>query len=55
MEEAEKLLEAAVNSANKKIDRVYIVCTLQNEACAYQRLWELERSVEYMEAVIHNL
>lgn len=55
MEEAEKILEAAVSRGNKKIDRTFIICTLQNEACAYQRLWELEKSAEYMEAIIHNM
>lgn len=43
LEETEKILEYAV-SCGKRIHRTYIICTMQNEACAYQRLWELEKS-----------
>ena len=38
--EAEKILEYGA-SCGKNIDRNIIVCILHNEACCYQRLWEL--------------
>jgi tetratricopeptide (TPR) repeat protein len=31
------------------------VVTLQNEAAAYQKLWELEKSADYMEAILYNM
>ena len=40
LEEAEKILEYSA-SCGKTIDRFIIINTLQNEAAAYQRLWEL--------------
>ena len=52
--EAERILEYAA-SCGKTIDRVLITATLQNEACAYQRLWDLEKSSDYMEAIIYNI
>ena len=54
LQEAEKLLQYAA-SCGKTIDRILITSTLQNEACAYQRLWELEKSSNYMEAIIYNM
>ena len=41
-------------SYGKTIDRVFITTTLKNEACAYQRLWDLEKASDYMEAILYN-
>jgi hypothetical protein len=54
LQEAEKLLEFAA-SCGKTIDRGLIIFTLQNEACIYQRLWELEKASNYLEAIIFNM
>ena len=54
LQEAEKILEYAA-SCGKTIDRFLIVATLHNEACLYQKLWELEKSCDYMEAIIYNM
>ena len=32
-----------------------IVCVLHNEACCYQKLWELEKCSNYLEALIFNV
>ncbi len=39
----------------KVIDRNLIICTLHNEAAAYQRLWALDKCSKYIEAVIYNI
>ena len=52
--EAEKILEYAA-SCGKNIDRNMIVCVLHNEACCYQKLWELEKCSNYLEALIFNI
>jgi hypothetical protein len=54
LEEAEKLLEFAAN-CGKTIDRTLIISTLHNEAAAYQKLWELEKTSNYLEAIIYNM
>ena len=54
LQEAEKLLEYGA-SCGKTIDRQLIISTLQNEACVYQKRWELEKSSNYMEAIIYNM
>lgn len=53
LHEAEKILEYAA-SCGKTIDRFLITTTLQNEACAYQRLWKIEKAADYMEALVQN-
>lgn len=45
--EAEKTLEYAA-SCGKNIDRVLITTTLRNQACAYQRKWELDVCSDYI-------
>jgi hypothetical protein len=37
------------------IDRALIVVTLHNQATVYQRIWELVRSADYIEAIIYNV
>jgi len=32
-----------------------IVVTLHNQACVYQRIWELNKSIDYLEAIIYNI
>lgn len=32
-----------------------IITTLHNEACVYQRIWELNKSSDYLEAIIYNI
>ena len=32
-----------------------IVCVLHNEACCYQKLWELDKCSNYIEALIFNV
>ena len=54
MGEAEKVLEYVAN-CGKNIDRNLIVCVLHNEACCYQKLWELEKCSDYLEALIYNV
>lgn len=54
LQEGEKILEYAA-SCGKTIDRSIIISTLQNEACVYQRLWDLEKASNYLEAIIFNM
>lgn len=54
MQQAERILEF-VASCGRTIDRVFITTTLKNEACAYQRLWDLEKASDYMEAILYNM
>lgn len=54
LQEAEKILEYAA-SCGKTIDRFLIASTLHNEACVYQKLWELDKSSDYMEAILYNM
>lgn len=53
LHEAERILEYAAG-CGKTIDRFLITTTLQNEACAYQRLWKVEKACDYMEALVQN-
>ena len=39
----------------RTIDRSLIVATLHNQATVYQRIWELVRSADYIEAIIFNI
>jgi hypothetical protein len=52
--ECEKILEYAA-SCGKTIDRSIIVVTLHNQACVNQKLWDLEKSANYLEAIIYNI
>lgn len=52
--ESEKILEYAA-SCGKTIDRAVIVATLHNQACVNQKLWDLEKSANYIEAIIYNI
>lgn len=52
--ENEKILEYAA-SCGKTIDRSVIIATLHNQACVNQKLWELEKSANYLEAIIYNI
>jgi hypothetical protein len=54
LQQAERILEF-VASCGRTIDRVFITTTLKNEACAYQRLWDLEKASDYMEAILYNM
>ena len=51
--EAERILEYAA-SCGKNIDRNLIICILHNEACCYQKIWDLEKCSNYIEALIYN-
>ena len=51
--EAERVLEYAA-SCGKNIDRNLIICVLHNEACCYQKSWDLEKCSNYLEALIYN-
>jgi hypothetical protein len=51
--EAEKILEYAA-SCGKTIDKYIIISVLHNEACCYQKIWELEKCSQYLEALIFN-
>lgn len=53
LNEGEKILEYAA-SCGKTIDRNIIICVLHNEACCYQKSWELEKCSNYLEALIYN-
>ena len=53
-EEAERVLEYAA-SCGKMIDRNIIIAILHNEACAFQRIYDLPRLSNYLEALIYNL
>ena len=37
------------------MDRVFIIYTLQNVACAYSKLWELEKASSYLEGIIYQM
>lgn len=37
------------------MDRSIIVVTLHNQACVNQKLWDLEKSANYLEAIIYNI
>ena len=39
----------------RTIDRSLIVATLHNQATVYQRIWELVRAADYIEAIIFNI
>lgn len=39
----------------RTIERGLIVVTLHNQATVYQRIWELVRSADYIEAIIYNV
>lgn len=54
LEEAEKILEYAAG-CGRTIDRALIIATLHNQATVYQRIWELTRSADYIEAIIYNI
>jgi hypothetical protein len=54
LNEAEVTLEYAAN-CGKTIERSLIITTLHNEACIYQRMWELDKSADYLEAIIYNI
>jgi hypothetical protein len=47
LNENEKILEYAA-SCGRTIDRSVIILTLRNEACVHQRLWNLEKSANYL-------
>ena len=53
-QEAENILEYAA-SCGKSLDRILIIATLENKACIYQRLWEQEKSYNYIEAILYNI
>ena len=42
-------------SCGRTIDRTLILATLHNLACVYQRIWELEKSADYIEGIIYNI
>lgn len=42
-------------SCGRTIDRGLILATLHNLACVYQRIWELEKSADYIEGIIYNI
>lgn len=52
--EAENVLEYAAG-CGRTIERTLIITTLHNQACVYQRIWELTRSADYIEAIIYNI
>jgi hypothetical protein len=52
--QAESILEYAA-SCGKNIDRSLIISILHNEACAYQRTWDLPKCSNYLEALIFNM
>lgn len=54
LEQAEEILEYAAG-CGRTIDRALIITTLHNQATVYQRLWELSRSADYIEAIIYNI
>ena len=54
LEEAEKILQYAAG-CGRTIDRSLIIATLHNQATVYQRMWELIRSADYIEAIIFNI
>ena len=54
MAEAERVLEYAA-SCGKSIDRALILTVLHNEACCYQRLYDLSKLSTYLEALLYNI
>jgi hypothetical protein len=54
LNEAEGVLEYAAG-CGRTIDRTLIIATLHNQACVYQRIWELNKSSDYLEAIIYNI
>lgn len=52
--QGEKILEYAA-SCGKNIDRNLILSVIHNEAYGYQRMWELPKCSNYLEAVIYNM
>lgn len=54
LQEGQKILEYAA-SCGKTIDRFLIIATLHNEAAAYQKILQLYKSYDYMEAILYNL
>jgi hypothetical protein len=42
-------------SCGRTIDRALILTILHNLACVYQRIWELEKSADYIEGIIYNI
>ena len=48
------MLEYAAG-CGRTIDRTLIIATLHNQACVYQRIWELNKSSDYLEAIIYNI
>ena len=53
-EEAERVLEYTA-SCGKVLDRNLIIAVLHNEACAFQRIYDLPKLSNYLEALIYNL
>ena len=54
MLQAEKILEYGA-SCGKNIDRTLIMSVLHNEAYGYQRMWDLNKCSNYLEALIYNI
>ncbi len=54
LQQAEKMLEFAAN-CGKKIDRNLIIVVLFNSACAYQGIWSLDKSEQYLDGAIYNI
>lgn len=48
------MLEYAAE-CGRTIDSTLIIVTLHNQACVYQRIWELNKSMDYLEAIIYNI
>lgn len=53
LNEAEKILEYAA-SCGKTIDKYIIISVLHNIACCHQKIWELDKCSQYLEALIFN-
>jgi hypothetical protein len=53
LNEAEKILEYAA-SCGKTIDKYIIISVLHNIACCYQKVWELDKCSQYLEALVFN-
>ena len=54
LNQAELILEYAA-SCGKTIERSLILITLHNLASVYQRIWELQKSADYIEGIIYNI
>lgn len=52
--EAEKILEYGAN-CGKNISRQMITVVLHNQACCYQKIWQLDKCSNYLEALIFNI